>query len=249
MKKIGTVMVVAALVAGAAQAASVDADIGVASKYVWRGMLLDEQPVVQGGVTVSHEKGFYANVWGNYSLSGDYAQDYFGGADGLNEVDYTVGYAGTIDALDYDFGYIYYSFPNTDFLSTSEIYAGVALNNLAVTPSIYAYYDVDEVNGFYVIGDLNYGKDLSEALSMEVGASVAWASENFNEFYLGRDSSSLADMALYTGLSYALSESVSLNGSLVYSFFPDRASAVAADTLYGNEQDNLFGSVSIAYNF
>jgi uncharacterized protein (TIGR02001 family) len=250
MKKRAMMMMAAALAAGVVCAASVDTDIGVASKYIWRGMTLDDQPVVQGGVTVSHENGLYANVWGNYSLSGDYAQDVFGGSDGLNEVDYTVGFAGTAGVLDYDVGYIYYTFPNTTFESTSEIYAGLALNNLPVTPSIYAYYDIDEAKGFYVVADLNYSKDLSEALSMEVGASLAWASSNFNEFYYGgRDSASISDVKFYTGLSYALSDSVSLSGSLAYSFFPDGAARDAAKASYNDEEANLFGSVSVSYSF
>jgi len=245
MKKV-IIMTIAALTAGIVSAASVDTDIGVYSKYIWRGQVLDDQPVVQGGVTVTHEKGFYANVWGNYSLSDDY------GPDGLNEVDYTVGFAGTVDALDYDVGYIYYSFPNTTLPSTGEIYGGVALNNLIVTPSLYVYYDVDEANGFYVIGDLNYGKDLSEALSMEAGVSVAWASANFNQFYYagsGHTGSSLSDSKLYTGLSYAISESLSLSASLSYSFFPDSVAGAASDATFDGSSDNLYGGVSLAYSF
>ena len=243
MRKLIMIMV-AAMTAGIVSAASVDTDIGVYSKYIWRGQVLDDQPVVQGGVTVSSTNGFYANVWGNYSLNDGYTGVY-----GLNEVDYTVGYGGSVDALDYDFGYIYYSFPNTTLPSTSEIYAGVALNNLPVTPSVYAYYDIDEANGFYVIGDLNYGKDLSEALSMEAGVSVAWASANFNQFYYGKTGSSLSDTQLYTGLSYALSETLSLSASLSYSFYPDSSAGAASDATFDGSSDNVYGGVSLAYSF
>jgi hypothetical protein len=207
-------------------------------------MCLDDQPVAQGGVTVTHDAGVYANVWGNYSLSDDYT-----GVDGLNEVDYTAGYGGTLGVVDYDMGYIYYSFPNTDYESTSEVYAGLALNNLPVTPSIYTYYDVDEVNGFYSVADLNYSKDLTEALSMELGTSLAWASANFNDTYYGRDVSSLSDMKVYTGLSYAVSESVSVGASLAYSFYPDSAASGAAEDTYVNEEENLFGGVNLTYSF
>ncbi|MGE4487988.1 MAG: TorF family putative porin [Kiritimatiellales bacterium] len=243
MKKAIVMMMAASAVS--VMAASVDTDIGIYSKYIWRGMCLDDQPVAQGGITVTHESGVYANVWGNYSLSDDYT-----GVDGLNEVDYTVGYSGTFDVIDYDLGYIYYSFPNTSLESTSEIYAGLALNNLPITPSVYAYYDIDEADSLYVVADLNYGMDLSDALSAEVGASLAWADDNFNDFYYGgRSSSSLSDMTVYAGLSYALSDSLSLGASLTYSFFPDSAASDAAEATYANEEENLFGGVSLAYSF
>ena len=244
MKKM-ILMLTAVMVTGAAFAADVDADIGIFSKYIWRGMQLDENPVVQGGVTVSHEKGFYANVWGNYSIQDDYVgKDY----DGLNEVDYTVGYAGTADIIDYDIGYIYYTFPNTDYSSTSELYVGIALNNLPVTPSLYVYYDIDGVDGFYAIADLNYGADLSEELSLEVGASLAWASANFNDAYYGRDASSLSDASVYAGLSYAVSDSVSIGASLACTFYPDGAAADAASDSY-EEDVNVFGGVNLTYSF
>lgn len=236
-------LIAAVTVAGAASAATVDADIGIYSKYIWRGMQLDENPVVQGGVTVSHDAGFYANVWGNYSLEDDYI-----GVEGLNEVDYTVGYGGSLGAVDYDLGYIYYSFPNTGWDSTSEIYAGLALNNMVITPSLYVYYDVDEANGFYAVADLNYSTNVTEELSVEVGASMAWASSNFNNFYYGDDSSMLSDASVYAGLGFAVTESVSLSASVACSFYPDSSAADAADSAWADDV-NIYGGLSLAYSF
>ena len=235
-------LIAAATVAGAASAATVDADIGIYSKYIWRGMQLDENPVLQGGVTASHDAGFYANVWGNYSLQDDYAPQ------GLNEVDFTVGYAGTLDIVDYDFGFIYYSFPNTPLASTSEIYGGVALNNMVVTPSLYVYYDVDECNGFYAVADMNYSTNMTEEVSIEIGASMAWASSNFNSFYYGDSSSMLSDASVYTGVGYAVTESVSVSASLAASFYLDSSASDAADSAYQDDV-NLYGGLSLAYTF
>lgn len=229
-----------------AQAVEVDTDIGVYSAYVWRGQKLDDKPVVQGGITVS-TNGFYFNVWGNYSLSDQFVGK---GSDQLNEVDYTIGYGGTLDIVDFDLGYIYYNFPNSGGgADTSEIYAGLALNNLPVTPSVYVYYDLDEVGGIYVVGDLNYSKDLSEALSMEVGASLAWADTEYQEgYYGGRDSSSLADGKIYAGLNYALSENLSAGVSIAYSYAADGSLRNdAADA--GVDDENVVGGLNLAYSF
>jgi uncharacterized protein (TIGR02001 family) len=245
MRKTAIILVAAVMACVAAYAADVEVDIGMYSQYMWRGMNLDNRPVVQGGVTVSSTNGFYANVWGNYATSDDFVgEDY----NGLNEVDYTVGYAGTYDIFDYDVGYIYYSFPNTDYVSSQEIYAGVALNNLVVTPSLYVYYDFQEVDGFYAIADVNYGKDLSEELSMELGASLGFGDSNYHDFWYGKDAAGISDMSLYAGLSYALSDSLSLNASLTYTFFPDGALADAAEDAYAQDQ-NIWGGVSLAYSF
>jgi outer membrane scaffolding protein for murein synthesis (MipA/OmpV family) len=125
----------------------------------------------------------------------------------------------------------------------------LALNNLAITPSVYVYYDIDEADSFYVVGDLNYSKDLSDALSMELGASIAFADEEFNDFYYGGETSdSLSDMTVYAGLSYALSDSVSLNGSLSYTYYPDSCASDAAEGSYSYD-DNIYGGVSLSYSF
>lgn len=244
MRKLGFIMLAAALTAGVVSAVDVEGDIGLYSQYVWRGMNLDSKPAMQGGLTVS-QSGFYANIWGNYSLSDDYVGV---GNDELNELDYTVGYAGAVGVVDYDVGVIYYTFPNTALDNTQEIYVGLALNNLPVTPSIYAYFDVHEADGFYAVADLNYGKELSDALSMELGASAAYGDKNYHNFYYGKNKGGLSDMSVYAGLSYALTENLSLNGLLACTFYPDGAMADTAENVYVHDQ-NLFGGVNLAFGF
>jgi len=236
---------VAVFATGTALAIDVEADLGIYSHYIWRGMNLDNRPVVQGGLTVSSTNGFYANVWANYATEeGFVGEDY----DRLNEVDYTLGYAGTWKVLDYDVGYIHYSFPDTDWEATQELYVGLALNNLVVTPSVYVYYDFQDVDGFYILADLNYGKDLSDNLSMEVGASAGVGDSDYNEHWYGKDRAAVSDVNIYTGLSYAFNEHVSLNGGLTYTMYPDGSMSSAASDNYVYD-DNLWGGVSLTLSY
>lgn len=85
-------------------AVSLEGEIGVVSDYRYRGYSLsDEEPAIQGGLTLSLAGGFYAGVWG--SSIADYA-----GAD--IEVDLMAGVAFSAGGLDWDVGVIRYSYPD-----------------------------------------------------------------------------------------------------------------------------------------
>lgn len=79
---------------------TVSGRLGVASDYRDRGYTLsDEQPVVQGEVTLSHASGLYAGVWGSgiaeYGIGPD--------GDGADiEVTLYAGWAGTLGGFDVD---------------------------------------------------------------------------------------------------------------------------------------------------
>jgi uncharacterized protein (TIGR02001 family) len=76
-----------------AQAASVEANVGFTSDYLWRGMTQnDEDSSFSGGIDVSYDSGFYAGTW-----VGDVM---YGGAS--YELDVYAGYAGESGALSYD---------------------------------------------------------------------------------------------------------------------------------------------------
>lgn len=109
--KPGLYIAVFALLAGAQPAFAAEGDtpliegeIGVVSDYRYRGYSLsDEDPALQGGLTLNLPAGVYAGVWG--SSIADYA-----GAD--IEVDVYAGWAGSIGGLDIDLGVQRYGYPD-----------------------------------------------------------------------------------------------------------------------------------------
>ncbi len=85
-------------------AVSLEGEIGVVSDYRYRGYSLsDEDPAVQGGLTLNLPHGVYLGVWG--SSIADYA-----GAD--IELDLSAGVAFSAGGLDWDLGVIRYTYPD-----------------------------------------------------------------------------------------------------------------------------------------
>jgi hypothetical protein len=160
--------------------ATVGADLGLFSGYVWRGISVTNRPVGQPNLYVAFPAGNtsvtvggWANVdLGRYDDTDDFSQS--GGVSGLNlsefdpwaEVSVPVGKA-TVTG-----GVVGYVFPNdfgaTDDLNTWEIYGKVGLG-VPLSPKLAVYYDVDKVNGAYIEATVGHAVPLGSA-SLNLGA-------------------------------------------------------------------------------
>ena len=82
----------------------VDAEALVVSKYVWRGLEVNEDPVLQPALTVTYG-GFSFNIWGNMDLTdfGEdecvYTSDCESRAGQFTEIDLTLDYSRSFDKL------------------------------------------------------------------------------------------------------------------------------------------------------
>ena len=160
--------------------ATVGADLGLFSGYVWRGISVTNRPVGQPTLYVafpagkaSVTMGGWANVdLGRYDDTDDFSQS--GGVSGMNlsefdpwaEVSVPVGEA-TLTG-----GVVGYVFPNdfgaTDDFNTWEIYGKVGLG-VPLSPKLALYYDFDKVNGAYIEGTVGHAVSLG-SLSLNLGA-------------------------------------------------------------------------------
>jgi uncharacterized protein (TIGR02001 family) len=97
---------------------SLDYDIGVVSDYRYRGLTLsDKAPAVQGGVTASAASGLYGSVWAST------IDEYGVGADGKGatvELDYALGWAGSLAGLDIDAAVTRYTYPGGEDVAFFE---------------------------------------------------------------------------------------------------------------------------------
>lgn len=92
-----------------APAVTVSGSVGVVSDYRFRGISqTDGNFAVQGGLTISHESGFYIGAWG--SSIDDYVTVH---GTPNQELDLIAGYKTTFDGLTVDVGAIYYVYPGT----------------------------------------------------------------------------------------------------------------------------------------
>lgn len=86
---------------------SVTGSVTLVSDYRFRGVSLSGgDPAIQGGVTVTHDSGFYAGTWA--SSIDDGGTDFYGDA----EVDLFGGWSGQVsDEVGLDAGLLYYAYP------------------------------------------------------------------------------------------------------------------------------------------
>ena len=147
-----------------AQAASIEANVGFTTDYLWRGMTQNaEDSSFSGGMDISTDSGFYAGTWvGDINWDGaSYELDVYG------------GYAGEAGSMSYDVGYIQYMYPNkTTDADFGEVYVTVGTGPVSVS----YYYEVDNDDGSVDSGDntylsLDYGMDLADdwGLSLHYG--------------------------------------------------------------------------------
>jgi uncharacterized protein (TIGR02001 family) len=156
------------------------------SDYRFRGVSQsDEGMAVQGGITISHESGFYVGAWGS-NLAG---WGTFGGAN--MELDLIAGYKFGIGEGTLDTGLVWYMYPSgADTTDFAELYAKLSgsVGGLGLTAGV-AYAPKQEALGnafpvgapadpgdkednLYLSGDATYGLgDLPVTLKAHIGYS------------------------------------------------------------------------------
>ena len=227
------VAIVLVIAAGAsaeeAERPSVGVDVAVNSKYVWRGLILTDDPVLQPSLTVGY-KGLGLNVWANTDLT-----DINGTPGEVNELDYTLDYSFSVSKVNLDVGVIQYTFPHTGFEPTTELF-GTAAVDVLLSPTVKIYWDVDEVGGLYGTVGIGHSFSLMEvkgiSSSLDLSGSIGYATSSWNEGYYGVKSSGLVDLLLTAGLSIPIDAHLSVTPYVSYSkvIDGDLKDAVADDS-------------------
>lgn len=219
-----------------------DASVDYNGKYVWRGQVLNDDPVLQPSVGFQVGK-VYLNVWGNMDTT-----EYNGNSGEFNEVDYTIDYSDQItDLLGFSIGAIRYDFPNTSLDATTEIYAGLNLD-VFLAPSVTVYYDIDDVEGTYVSFGIGHSIELSETLALDMSASLGWGNDKYNEGYWGITDadSSAQDLAVSVALPIALGD-WTLTPSVNYVSLMDND--LRESDAYAMESDYFYAGIGLSTSF
>jgi len=171
MKKSMMIMAVICLAAYGAFGADASVSVDLASAYVFRGVTLNDGPVLQPGVEV---RGLPIDlgVWGNVDLD-----DYNGAlADGeFSEIDIYASYTLPTEAVEVSVGYTEYTYPNARAEADREVSLSAGLD-LPLAPSATVYYGFDGGIDKQVFAELSLGHKLEvgENLAIELGASAAY---------------------------------------------------------------------------
>jgi len=213
-----------------------DVYVGVADKYVWRGIeLSDRKPVLQGGMDISVGNltfGYWTNM---QMVSGD--GDALKSGE-VTETDIVIDYSTTVaDIIGVSIGNINYSFNVPG--NTNEFYLGLSADVL-LAPTLTAYWDWDaaDSDGLFYTLDISHSFELLENLSAGVSGLVSY---NQASPFVGsyRD---LHDYELGASLDYAINDSFGVGAAYTFS------EGISDDARMVIDSQNLFAA-TLTYSF
>lgn len=141
----------------APSAITISGSAAIVSQYRFRGISQsDNQPAVQGAITISTEPGFYISTWGSSASAGSSAVDIGG-----TEIDVYGGYTHGLGSsgVTVDVGVYGYLYPGAPGLNYYEVYGSLAKSFGPVGAKVGIYYAPDQTNvikaNTYVYGELS----------------------------------------------------------------------------------------------
>ncbi|MCW8109748.1 TorF family putative porin [Alteromonas ponticola] len=153
------------LIGSPVASAAVEANFGVASNYLWRGVTQsNDNPSVSGGLDYANESGFYVGTWlGTIDW----------GMGGSSETDLYLGYGGESGHFGYDVGYIYYAYlddayDNSDF---GELYFNGSYHSFSFGFAYTVNSQVDE-GMLFDKGDMYYNLSYNWNLAHDYAVTV-----------------------------------------------------------------------------
>lgn len=236
----------------------VEAEVGLYSKYVWRGMIETDEAVLQP-VLSADLLGFGAEIWTNLDLTDvnkdhDHPDGYRGKC---NEISYTLSYGISLPVVQLGAGVVHYTYPNTPEPATTEVFA-VAGADVLLAPTLAVYYDLDEIDGGYVSFGLSHGLPMSPVASLELAASLGYGTGDYvaGYFPFTADAADKADTNAGAGpmdflatvsLPYRPLDIVTISPSLSYTTLLGDAQDVVEAA--GGDKDAVVAGISAGLSF
>jgi uncharacterized protein (TIGR02001 family) len=166
----GAIALSALAVPAHAESLGVSTDVAFESRYVFRGVQLQEASV-QPAVTLSYGS-FYAGAWFALPVGDDDVS--YG-----DELDLFAGYSAPInETVSFDIGVTYYTYPDAmsgffdDSTNTVEIFGGLSFD-IPFSPTAYVYRDFT-LNTTTLEGGVSYSIPVAEKLSFDLGGSLGY---------------------------------------------------------------------------
>ena len=148
--------------------AQVTANASASSNYYWRGITqTNDSTAVSGGIDYNNTSGFYAGTWIS-NIDFDSEASY--------ELDFYAGFSQELESFSYDFGYIYYSYP--DAISSAdfgELYGSVSWQWLETKVS-------------YLTHAQNDASTEEDMLYIELNATFSILNDTDLAFHIGQSS-------------------------------------------------------------
>ncbi len=246
MNKLWISIIIAGLAANGL-AKNFTAGIDLKNAYISRGATFNDGPVVQAYAEVSDVQipenlgTVTFGLWVNYDIN-DFSATYSEAQDGtLSEIDWYLTYCAPIEIADLSLTYTEYTYPHGVTTDKEVILsAGKAIAETGLYASLSTYYGIDDAfydNSWYIKAALDYEKTITDKLTGTLGTSVAYDMSDTRQ-------NGWNDGSLSVGASYALTENLSLNGSIAYIAQLDNDILTEAE-----HQTDLLSSIGLSVSF
>lgn len=177
---IGGLVLSAAFSSNFTNAAEIEANVALATDYVFRGFSQTmEDPAISGGFDYAFDNGFSIGTWASNVDFGD---------DASTEIDLYAGYGFDLSGdTTLDLTYVYYLYPGeTDSLNYSEFQASVSFSNNISLGLIYSpdYFGSDDSA---IVLNAGYSTALSDQFGLDL--HVGYSDADGDDFFADGESS------------------------------------------------------------
>jgi hypothetical protein len=253
MKSLITIILGLALLGPTAAAAmgpvDVSAEVGYFGHYLWRGMTLTDNVVLQPELSAALG-GFGLGLWGNFDA------DNTDGTNGFNEYDVTVSYGVGLPMASLDLGFVHYALPNASDLNTTEAFASASAGVL-LSPTLTVYRDVDLFEGWYWEAGVGHGLPLAPSASLDLAARVGLGSAHYLKGYFpgavskaletGTTANSMTDVSFTLSIPWHPTPLATVTPSFSWSTLMNDASVSVEET--GGDTSTVVWGLSTAVSF
>ena len=199
-------------------------EVGLASAYVDRGQVINDNPVFQPQLTLS-QYNYSLNLWANY----DFGANMDNVRNAVSEFDIAFAYSLPIDInqMAFDIGLINYNYPgngDSSNPSTTELFLSstfLSFQNI-FTSSVTMFADIQEYPGVYFLFDVFAPYELSEYVGLIYGFSAGYGNTSYNDEQWSVNPSNSnndagwTDFNFYVNASYEVSDTLTAAASLNY---------------------------------
>jgi uncharacterized protein (TIGR02001 family) len=182
---------------------TLNADLVMTPKYVWRGITYSDGLVYQPSLALT-QKQFSIQLWGNFVLND---KNNIPG----NEIDVYITYNFNLAGFSFAPALFLYTYPGQEANTTTEfsLTAGYEFEEFNLSTSISKDL-VETPRSLFASLDLKYSKELMKNLSIDLSTGTGFGNEYFNDYYVGVSKNALNYYMLGGSLKYSLTQNISV---------------------------------------
>lgn len=201
---------------------SADLYVDCYSAYIWRGMVLTDEPVWQPNASLDLDLGdygrFFTQFFANFNATTRAHHNHCGGID---EIDYALGYEVDVSFLTLGIAHTWYTYPSiTDSQyegSSREINLSAEIANDYVVPFVEVNVDYARADGVYARTGLRKEIQLVDQLMMGAEVTLGGGTNPYTDYYFGNSSKSgLVDGALAIYSQFDITDNVYMGARIAY---------------------------------